>query len=315
MLRFTYSYWPARALRCRPASASSSSTTSSPPRARSSRCSRRSSHPGRNSCWPPSSRIERARSRRHVPDEWSDVSCHGALDAQAADVRARLIDLSGLRRRSHRPRARRRAAETHGPALVWARKRNHPGAGRGRQVDAVGCGGRIRTADLRVMSPTSYRCSTPRRLTVREGRRSVKHGGEGWAIGCAGRRPWCRRWPRRASDSLRLGSCWASGRCRPIPSSRPSCVGPDHEHHGLPQESHGAPARQGRELRPNVVTDEAPFHGHSMVLHRCPWLFAPRRNGGIRSLHRAPEHVCSETVVRPVGSGVDDQLDPVAAAR
>src|SRR5690606_30613467 len=27
----------------------------------------------------------------------------------------------------------------------------------------VGCGGRIRTGNLRVMSPTSYRCSTPRR--------------------------------------------------------------------------------------------------------------------------------------------------------
>ena|SRR5690606_10972957 len=28
----------------------------------------------------------------------------------------------------------------------------------------TGCGGRIRTDNLRVMSPTSYRCSTPRRL-------------------------------------------------------------------------------------------------------------------------------------------------------
>ena len=28
------------------------------------------------------------------------------------------------------------------------------------------CGGRIRTADLRVMSPTSCHCSTPRRRTI-----------------------------------------------------------------------------------------------------------------------------------------------------
>ena len=29
----------------------------------------------------------------------------------------------------------------------------------------VGSGGRIRTCDLRVMSPTSYHCSTPHRFT------------------------------------------------------------------------------------------------------------------------------------------------------
>src|SRR5206468_4183608 len=37
------------------------------------------------------------------------------------------------------------------------------------------CGGRIRTSDLRVMSPTSCRCSTPRRsITLAEPPRSVK---------------------------------------------------------------------------------------------------------------------------------------------
>src|SRR6187401_24132 len=37
-----------------------------------------------------------------------------------------------------------------------------------------GCGGRIRTADLRVMSPTSYHCSTPRPLMVVTDPGSVK---------------------------------------------------------------------------------------------------------------------------------------------
>ena len=35
-------------------------------------------------------------------------------------------------------------------------------AGAGFRSGMRGCGGRIRTADLRVMSPTSYHCSTPR---------------------------------------------------------------------------------------------------------------------------------------------------------
>ena len=39
-----------------------------------------------------------------------------------------------------------------------------------------GCGGRIRTADLRVMSPTSYHCSTPRPRMVVLGRCRVKRG-------------------------------------------------------------------------------------------------------------------------------------------
>ena len=37
-----------------------------------------------------------------------------------------------------------------------------------------GCGGRIRTDDLRVMSPTSYHCSTPRSSMVAIGRAEVK---------------------------------------------------------------------------------------------------------------------------------------------
>src|SRR5690349_15925735 len=39
--------------------------------------------------------------------------------------------------------------------------------GPGVQVESIGCGGRIRTADLRVMSPTSCRCSTPRPTILR----------------------------------------------------------------------------------------------------------------------------------------------------
>ena len=46
----------------------------------------------------------------------------------------------------------------------------------------LGCGERIRTSDLRVMSPTSCRCSTPRLVTLGPEQRSVKrrHAREGW---------------------------------------------------------------------------------------------------------------------------------------
>src|SRR5829696_9055209 len=44
-------------------------------------------------------------------------------------------------------------------------------------VHGVGCGEGIRTPDLRVMSPTSCRCSTPRPLIMRLQARSVKRGG------------------------------------------------------------------------------------------------------------------------------------------
>jgi hypothetical protein len=47
--------------------------------------------------------------------------------------------------------------------------------GPGVQVKAVfGCGERIRTSDLRVMSPTSCRCSTPRLVTLGRMADSVK---------------------------------------------------------------------------------------------------------------------------------------------
>jgi len=50
-----------------------------------------------------------------------------------------------------------------------------------------------------------------------------------------------------------------------------------------------------------------------MVRHRCGWALGPRRSDGIGNL--LPRSICRETVERPFGSGVDDQLDPVAAAR
>jgi hypothetical protein len=43
-----------------------------------------------------------------------------------------------------------------------ARDVKEPSLSAGFHRKEPGCGGRIRTADLRVMSPTSCRCSTPR---------------------------------------------------------------------------------------------------------------------------------------------------------
>src|SRR4026209_470698 len=48
------------------------------------------------------------------------------------------------------------------PTSVGGQRRTPGGRDPGFWGDAIGCGGRIRTSDLRVMSPTSCRCSTPR---------------------------------------------------------------------------------------------------------------------------------------------------------
>jgi hypothetical protein len=53
------------------------------------------------------------------------------------------------------------------PAQI-RRSRAYPGF----ELAADGCGGRIRTDDLRVMSPTSCRCSTPRSNYTPEARTS-----------------------------------------------------------------------------------------------------------------------------------------------
>jgi hypothetical protein len=81
-------------------------------------------------------------------------------------------------------------------------EKNEPRAvGPGVLVEAIGCGGRIRTADLRVMSPTSCRCSTPRLRMV-------------WGVSTAVKSPrlwpgvrrgrWGRGW-RTAGEDVEIG--------------------------------------------------------------------------------------------------------------
>src|SRR4030067_789374 len=53
-----------------------------------------------------------------------------------------------------------------GGAECRAYNEETPAGGPGFEGRRTGCGGRIRTSDLRVMSPTSCRCSTPRRLNT-----------------------------------------------------------------------------------------------------------------------------------------------------
>ena len=55
----------------------------------------------------------------------------------------------GVGRQDALTRAHKKRPLRAGARVVWS-------------IFGVGCGGRIRTADLRVMSPTSCRCSTPR---------------------------------------------------------------------------------------------------------------------------------------------------------
>ena len=92
------------------------------------------------------------------------------------------------KRRAGAPRRRRRRARERAHLKVrerargvgnarmgaQARRRCHShekgrtpgGRARGSRCMQLGCGERIRTSDLRVMSPTSCRCSTPRPLTL-----------------------------------------------------------------------------------------------------------------------------------------------------
>ena len=72
-------------------------------------------------------------------------------------------------RRGGRGRVQRWRQRRRGGLLTRRRtKGTTPGGGIHGAVrsEVFGCGGRIRTADLRVMSPTSCRCSTPRLRTV-----------------------------------------------------------------------------------------------------------------------------------------------------
>ncbi len=98
---------------------------------------------------------------------------------QAADRRAR---------RSLEPGSRRRRLTKKNPGVVGSR---------GSGGSGLGCGEGIRTPDLRVMSPTSCRCSTPRRPTLPVIDRSVKVGGPASPLRCGRAAPASsRRTPR-----------------------------------------------------------------------------------------------------------------------
>ena len=66
-------------------------------------------------------------------------------------------------RRLPRQEAALEAGVEEGLRLPQIQDKTKPGRLAGFHASELGCGGRIRTADLRVMSPTSCRCSTPRR--------------------------------------------------------------------------------------------------------------------------------------------------------
>jgi hypothetical protein len=57
---------------------------------------------------------------------------------------------------------------------IAGQERTPGGRARGSRCMRLGCGERIRTSDLRVMSPTSCRCSTPRPVTLGPKHHSVK---------------------------------------------------------------------------------------------------------------------------------------------
>ena len=82
-------------------------------------------------------------------------------------------------------------------AIAGSRKRKNPGrSDPGFGGCALGCGERIRTSDLRVMSPTSCRCSTPRPPMLPSGPGSVKRR-LGRRSSLDGRRPGTAARPER----------------------------------------------------------------------------------------------------------------------
>ena len=96
----------------------------------------------------------------------------------AIDVgdRARRASSTGAsaRRRSWQ-RARALSGVPRRPTAPLAGQGRTPGGrARGSRCRRLGCGERIRTSDLRVMSPTSCRCSTPRPVTLGPEADSVK---------------------------------------------------------------------------------------------------------------------------------------------
>ena len=114
--------------------------------------------------------------------------------------------------------------------------------GPGVQGIDVGCGERIRTSDLRVMSPTSCRCSTPRPITLGPRRVPVKRGQGASASATASSndidRPSAR--PRSNASPAAVVRCsrycslsashWPNGArddsVSTAPHSRPAAIGP-----------------------------------------------------------------------------------------
>ena len=168
-----------------------------------------------------------------------------------------------------------------------------------------GSGGGIRTPDLRVMSPTSCRCSTPRRRgTSREGERWR----DGNAAGVRPRRPPLPRGRPRSTGRRwgvsRPGSGW--DRVGP-PRSRPR-AGPDG-----PPTRHadddcvaglrsGAPAR-GRLAR---LCRRAPIAGRGPAVQgKCePSAMSTARLRLLLAIHRRPRHrVVFPGPYPPLGGG------------
>ena len=93
------------------------------------------------------------------------------------------------RRRADPQGSRPRLRGARPTALFAGQERTPGGRARGSRCMRLGCGERIRTSDLRVMSPTSCRCSTPRPVTLGPEHRSVKrrHAREGPGLTLEGR--------------------------------------------------------------------------------------------------------------------------------
>ena len=71
-----------------------------------------------------------------------------------------------VRERTRAVRQRKPGRSSAAPSSMARTKEEPRVVGPGVQGEGVGCGERIRTSDLRVMSPTSCRCSTPRPITL-----------------------------------------------------------------------------------------------------------------------------------------------------
>ena len=122
----------------------------------------------------PPRRLERSPFQRREPEP------AGTVGSPNRDARARVPTPSvSTRRRAPartpgEPRTRRRATTAAVSRRTPGKERTPGWSGPGVLVKRVGCGEGIRTPDLRVMSPTSCRCSTPRLRRLPSIARSVK---------------------------------------------------------------------------------------------------------------------------------------------